>query len=383
MEQPQYLYLSAGALGGDGHAMLWDGDGHSLTLPLAALLAGDGPTPGPVQLILSAADVLVTSVHLSRRQARHIGKVLPFLLEESLLDSADTLWFAHGKPQEQDYPVLVCQRSALEQLLARLVDAGWIASGAWVDGSLLSALGPLQVAQEQELLWVAANHQALVLPLSDQQQVEALLASEPDQAAATISDDATLRDRLQQALAADQAPNLLHGALRPVPERSALAAAFVPWRSVTRYAAVVLLAIWGITGAQSWYYDRAARAEGERAVALYQELFPQAPRPQLIRRDFARQLELLGGGGADQGFLALIGPVGDIIGAALDQGVTPRRLQYDEREKVVTVDLTAKDFAMLEQLRDRIQQRGLQAEIGSARGENAGVTARMKVGQVI
>ena len=113
----------------------------------------------------------------------------------------------------------------------------------------------------------------------------------------------------------------------------------------------------------------------------YQELFPGSSRPQLLQREFRTQLERLGGGGAGAGFLTLMAPVGDIIGGATDQGVTPRRVQFDERENTLLVDITAKDFSVLESLREKMQSAGLSAEIGTARSEASGVTARMRVGQ--
>src|SRR5690606_24956233 len=122
-------------------------------------------------------------------------------------------------------------------------------------------------------------------------------------------------------------------------------------------------------------------AETAEAVALYQELFPGASRPQLLQREFRTQLERLGGGGGGADFLTLMAPVGEIIGGATDQGVTPRRVQFDERENILMVDITAKDFSALESLREKMQSVGLSAEIGTARSEASGVTARMRVGQ--
>lgn len=61
--------------------------------------------------------------------------------------------------------------------------------------------------------------------------------------------------------------------------------------------------------------------------------------------------------------------------------MTPRRIQFDERESVLLVDITARDFGILENLREKMQSAGLSAEIGTARSEASGVTARMRVGQ--
>src|SRR5690606_31537664 len=113
---------------------------------------------------------------------------------------------------------------------------------------------------------------------------------------------------------------LLHSELRPTVEHSGWRQVMQPWWPVTRLAAGVLVCVWVLLLVQQWQYNRAAEAETAEAVALYQELFPGASRPQLLQREFRTQLERLGGGGGGAGFLTLMAPVGEIIGGATDQG---------------------------------------------------------------
>jgi len=375
------IYLPAGTLRAespDAMNAAWHVPGEGISRgTLADALAS---LSGPVRAVLSSGDVLLTHVELSKRQARHMQKVLPFLLEESLLTTTDEMWYAHGKPVEGIYPVLACERDGLEQLLEWFADADAITLlGAWVDADLLRGHAPCVARVDDDLLCIPAPGEAVVLPATELEQVPVLLGID--------TGEFTRIDHLEALFSAfaeglqGEAIALLHSELRPTVEHSGWRQVMQPWWPVTRLAAGVLVCVWVLLLVQQWQYNRAAEAETAEAVALYQELFPGASRPQLLQREFRTQLERLGGGGGGAGFLTLMAPVGEIIGGATEQGVTPRRVQFDERENVLLVDITAKDFSALESLREKMQSVGLSAEIGTARSEASGVTARMRVGQ--
>ncbi|UWN52260.1 hypothetical protein ASALC70_04504 [Alcanivorax sp. ALC70] len=46
---------------------------------------------------MTSAEALLTGVTLSRKQARHLQRVLPYLLEEQLLEPPEALWFATAR----------------------------------------------------------------------------------------------------------------------------------------------------------------------------------------------------------------------------------------------------------------------------------------------
>lgn len=382
MDEQRILYLAPGALRAtepEAVQVRWRTPAGSVTGQLGDALA---EMRGDIHLILSAGDVLVTRVNLSRRQGRHIQKVLPYLLEESVLGRAEELWFAHGRPSADRYPVLACEREGLEQLLGWCADAPHVrVVGAWVDADLLRDEAPCMATLDSgDLLCLPDAGQALVLPQGEAAQLPALLGLEEDLFERIDTPDA-LFDRLLERFPLVDKVNLLHGALRPVREGQDGPAWLVPWVPVAKLAAAVLVCIWVLLMVQTWQYDRAAQQTAQASVTLYQELFPGAGRPQMIVREFETQLNRLGGGGSGSGFLALMGPTGEIIGAASGQGVTPRRLHYDERESILMLDLNAQDFSALEALREALESAGLSAEIGTARSEASGVTARMRVGQ--
>ena len=77
-----------------------------------------------LHLVLGAAFANLTHVSISRKQARHLQRVLPFLLEEQLLDAPDNLWFASRKGDQDEYLVTVTDRLLVEELVSLARDAG-------------------------------------------------------------------------------------------------------------------------------------------------------------------------------------------------------------------------------------------------------------------
>jgi len=59
----------------------------------------------------------------------------------------------------------------------------------------------------------------------------------------------------------------------------------------------------------------------------------------------------------------------------------PKRLQYDQRQNVLLVDVGAKDYAQLEALQNAIRKQGGNASIANYRNGAQGVSARIKVEQ--
>lgn len=320
MDDSTLIYLLAGALRADSPSdvdAIWQH--RADTIERGTLAEALESVSGRVRVVLSAGDVLLTSVELSRRQARHIQKVLPYLLEESLLSSTDEMWFAHGRPVDSHYPVAACERDGLEQLLAWFDEASDVQlAGAWVDADLLQPHAPCLVWQDAELLCVPSPGQAAIVPHSELAQLPQLLGIETEEFM-RIEHPEALLTAFREALGSGAGVALLHGDLRPTVQQGAWSEKIRPWRPLAGLAAGVLVAVWGLLLAQQWQLNRAAEARAAEAVAMYQELFPGAPRPQLLQREFRTQLERMGGSAAGGGFLSLMTPVGEILGGATDQ----------------------------------------------------------------
>ena len=359
--------------------LLADGTSGEGSLEQAALACAK--LRASVDLVLPASDAVLASVSLTRRQAKHIRKVLPYLLEDRLLDAPEELWFAHGKPSGQSYPVLGCRRDELDQYLALVAEAGAGLRGVWVDADLLAnehgAL--LATYDENDSLWLRDREQSLVASAKDIAELRATQGQEADEGLTEL-DSQTFIDQLRAALG--RVPptglNLLYGELRPrAPQQQAGGGWQNDWLPVARFAALVLVAVWLFTWLQKLSYEQAARDAQQRVASMYEQLFPD-DRAVAVERQLRQRLSVMGAGGGGQDFLSLVAPLGQSLSSNGSE-LELRRIQYDETDGIVHIDVRASDFESLEAIRDRIQAGGLAAEITEGRSQGDRVTARLRV----
>lgn len=153
-----------------------------------------------------------------------------------------------------------------------------------------------------------------------------------------------------------------------------------PWRPVAYLAAAVFLMAVVAVWVQQWRYQRAADAALAQAKDRYEQLFPGDKATSALNRQFQGRLARLGGGadGGGAAFFPLLAPVAQVL---KDMKVEPKRLQYDQRQNVLLVDVGAKDYAQLEALQNAIRKQGGNASIANYRNGAQGVSARIKVEQ--
>lgn len=333
-----------------------------------------------VLLVLPSADVLMTRVRLTRKQAKQLRQALPYLLEENLLEAPETLWYAWGRPDGDDYPVLACDRAALQRLRDWLVERGIELAGATSDAALLAHRAPLRLADDQGVLLLPDTRQALTLNADEEDAVRrALEAGEDDW------DEVTGAEAVVQALAEgvsrSQYVELLHGEMRPPRGHKAASADDAAWRPVAGLAAAVVLGICVLLGVQQWRYDKAAEAARDQAARLYKELFPQDRATARLRAQFRQRLNSLGTSAVGgSGFLELVAATGNVLAQFRSQGVTTRRLQFNEREGSLLLELQTGGYDAVEKVRKKLARKDLNAEIATAREDGDGVTARLRVG---
>ncbi|MCC1498103.1 type II secretion system protein GspL [Alcanivorax sp. 1008] len=377
MAEPTLIWLAAGSLSAasaDDINVRWqDGSGEVYAGTLAEVVRHCGPLGG--RLVLSVCDVLVTDVALNRKQARHLQRVLPWLLEDQLIDAPDKLWFASGKPVAGHYPVVACDRADLQRLQQLCAELGLWVRGVSVDVQLLAALAPALVPVDQQWLVIAENHQGLMIPDEDHQAMLSVLGLD-----SLVEQPLSLAELFQvmaAAVRAGQHLELLQGELRPVEQRGGpqLSAS---WKRVFVLAAASIALVAVMIVAQTWRYSAAADHHWQQAATLYNQLFPGDRAQALLETQFRNRLNQLGGGGQG-GFMALMIPVGESLAGRHNSGLSAKRIQYDERDNALTVDVEASDYDSLEALRGKISEGGLSAEIANYRSQGDTVTARLRV----
>lgn len=331
-------------------------------------------------LVFASADVLMTRVRLTRKQAKQLQRALPYLLEDDLLEPPEQLWYAWSRPTGDEYPVLACDRQALSRLRDWCLENGIELAGASSDAALLAHRAPLRLADEHSVLLLPDERQALTVTLSEEASVRAaLVPGEGDW------DEVTGRLAVLEALEEGRRRNeyveLLHGDMRPPASGVRQDWSWTRWRPLAGFAAAALVLICALLGVQQWRYERAAERARQASSELYQELFPGDRATARLRAQFRQRLRSLGGGDAGSGFLDLMTGVGDILAEYRSQGVTTRRLQYNQREGSLQLELRADGYEAVEKVRKQLADQGLQAEIATARDDGDGVTARLRVGK--
>ena len=327
-----------------------------------------------VSVVVSVSCARLTHVTLSRKQARHLQRVLPYLLEEQLLDNPDDLWFVSRKGSGDDYQVSAVRRELITHLKQWAGEAGAHLASLQVDADCLQAMLPLtaDLGNGQQLLLID-REQGLVIDEDQQEAFAPLLGDSLDQA----------RQVDLQALFTDlrhrHGQELLTGPYMPRQTRRE-SALLGPWRPVAYLAAAVFLVAVVAVWVQQWRYQQAADAALAQAKNRYEQLFPGDKATSALNRQFQGRLARLGGGadGGGAAFFPLLAPVAQVL---KDMKMEPKRLQYDQRQNVLLVDVGAKDYAQLEALQNAIRKQGGNASIANYRNGAQGVSARIKVEQ--
>ena len=87
----------------------------------------------------------------------------------------------------------------------------------------------------------------------------------------------------------------------------------------------------------------------------------------------------MGGDGEGGGTLFRVLPA---VASTLSQSeVEPKRLQFDQRDGSLLLDLGAKEYNQVEKLQGALNEKGVRATIANYRNGATGVTARVKVEQ--
>lgn len=377
MADPTLIWLAPGALSAtqpDTVAARWNGaDG---VIRFATLADAAEQAVGPVRLVLSVTDVLITEVALNRRQARHLQRVLPWMLEEQLIGMPERFWFASGRPANGRYPVVACDKEALLRLLQACAALSLQVAGVAVDAQLLAELSPGLVTVDGQTLILADGNQGLAVAETQAEQIIAVLGLSElaDQSRPMAELFAVMRAAIQHGRQVE----LLQGDLRPAEQGSGPQLSG-RWKQLVMLTAACIALVALLMGSQIWRYQAAADQQLAQAVALYNQLFPgDSAQPGYLENQFRSRLGSLGGT-ASGGFLGLMIPVGESLAGQQGAGLSARRIQYDDRDNSLTLDVEAGSYDSLEALRGRISEGGLQAEIANYRSQGESVTARLRV----
>lgn len=332
---------------------------------------------------------------VSPEEKKHLQQALPFLLEEQLAEDIEALHFATCPLDSNTFGVALCRHATMaawEDLLAALPDLPqWLPEPLllpWQPGEwclVLAADAVIVRSGECEGYTVEPELLPLLLTAAAEDAVPQVLVaygSDQERDLALIPD--ALRGRVQWRqgnlgaalmLARDEHPlNLRQG---PYAARLPLARWWQQWR----IAAVVIGAAFALQLAATYADYRALSSANLALRAAVESSYRQAmPEGALVdaERQLQRQLDGLRGGGGGGGFVRLLEQAGSII--AERPGTSIVSINYNQRGGEMRLNIVARDFAAVEQLRAGLAGAGLAAVMESSSAQGDGVRARIRVG---
>ncbi len=341
-------------------------------------------------VLVPGADVLLLHATLPPGSAARLAQVLPYALEDRVLDDVETLHFVAG-PRREDgqHAVAVVARERMQAWREKLLSAGVAAdlmlpdtlaiplegdgvSALLEDGQCLvrrsAALG-FACAVEELPQWLAEDEALQLFPVGG--------SSVPDMPAARhwrLHQPSTASDVLVRGLATDSGLNLLAGDFAARHRRA-------PQRRLWRMAALLLgvAILIGLVGQMTSVLRlRSANAQAETLVQQrYASLFPDSPPvPDPVAR-VRSELARLGGSSQDQALLALLSQAAPIL-ASHDFRLDVLGLEY--RNKTLELSVRAPSLGNLDRLRERLATLpGVQVELTAATPGSDGVEGRLSM----
>lgn len=368
----------------------------------------------PVAALLPASRALVSTVSSPIRNARQLQQALPFLVEENLATDIDTIHIVAGTRRGNEVPFVAVSRAEVGLVLSGFGEEGIDPEILTIDGLLLplpSAAGAAAVFLDgdRSLVSLAGTGQGVLLSLAESDVVASLALTATPPSAIDVhvaSEEALVTARAIEAESAGAAVATIHEtpvSLLPLLASPGLAdrlksavnlragdfarkggtmlpALGFDWKPLAALAAVWAVVALGYQLALGISSDRAASAVRDEAVALYRQYFPGSSQVVDPRRQMQALIVQAGSGGADLiGLVAAASEVITELNRAGGQYLT-RSLGWEQGTAQLRLDVVARSLEEVEQLRQRLEARGVHVDMGAGLSQDGGYRARLNLG---
>ncbi|BFL81730.1 type II secretion system protein GspL [Shewanella baltica] len=320
----------------------------------------------PVDVLVPAAAMTLTSVHLPEKGQRQALKALPFILEEALAEDVDAMHFTVGPRDGDALSVVAVAHEQMQTWLSCLTEAGLKVKRIVPDCLAL----PLQ-----ECKWAAMNFgnelllrtglatgQSLPLPwlpIALEQlrpaQGEVSVASYTDMQleGVELKPQSLELPMLVLARGILHAPvNLLSGVYTPKREYSKQ---LMMWKSaaiVIAIACVLALVNKGLTIHQVNGQIADLKAQSE---SIYQQVVPGNSRIVNLRSQMESQLRALQGQGSGAEFFAMLDGLQDAFKQVPE--LKPNSLRFESARNEIRMQVSAKNYAQIEKFKEIVGRR--------------------------
>jgi type II secretion system protein L len=353
---------------------------------------------GGICFAVPGAQARLLTREISPEEKKHIGKSLPFMLEEDVAADIDDLHFAHCNLDKKRLGVAVCSSEDMEAWAELLADfpsvIRWIPEplllpwreGEWcmvLEGDTavirLARCEGFTVERDMAGIFLQQAMQEFEVPdaiivYGEQQQPDLeLLPSELKNVAQWRRGNLYTAMLLREA--SDISLNLLQGVHAP---KLPLERWWRQWRAVAVLGAVAF-SLHLVSG----YMDYKTLQKENLALrgAVEQSYRNAFPKGQYVDAEsqLRKQLEAMRGTGRSSGFVSLVEQVGQAISSMPSTSIST--VNYSDKADEMRMNIVAKDFSAVEQLRSRINESGLDAVMESSNAQGDEVRARLRVGK--
>ncbi|MFP6837951.1 MAG: type II secretion system protein GspL [Pseudomonadales bacterium] len=354
--------------------------------------------PGNIVVILPGEHVLGVNCEVPGRSVGQIRRALPFVVEEFVATDIEGMHLASGPIRRgESIRCNLIDRALLDDWLECLGEVGLPPGHMVSEAELLPAEpGQVSVLFEADTVLLKTTDQAATVDRSN-----LLLALGSVAAEEILLINGTLNDLEMSQLDGDvrlrttgDAPvetTLGYLATRWLEQPDTinlLQGPYVPPRQThtgtTRWYAVAGLAgAWLLIGAITmivqgfWASTQADQLEAA-SEQLFRDIFPGERRVRNVRRQMQAQLGGRSGNVGGGGFTSYLAD----LGAVLNSNAVITSLNYTDARGELAADLLLRGYEELDQLKENLEQRGLDVAITSAEQVDGGVRARIRIGGV-
>jgi len=320
----------------------------------------------PIDVLVPASAMTLTSVNLPEKGQRQALKALPFMLEEMLADDVDAMHFTVGPRNGDALSVVAVAHEQMQTWLNCLTEAGLKVKRIVPDCLAL----PLQECQwaamrfGNELLLRTGSGTGHSLPPSWLPlAMKQLVTKDEDISVASYTDFELEGVELKQqpldlpmlvlARGILNAPvNLLSGVYTPKREYSKY---LMLWKNaiiILGVACVLALVNKGLTIHQvnSQIADLKAQSE-----SIYQQVVPGNTRIVNLRSQMESQLRALQGQGSGAEFFAMLAGLQDAFKQVPE--LKPNTLRFESARNEIRMQVTAKNYAQIEKFKEIVGRR--------------------------
>ncbi len=371
---------------------------------LAEMLRGKS---APVTLLLAGQKVMSCEVEVESKEKRHLAKLLPYELEEQLIEDVEDIHLAFISSDDDKVKVLYSSNNDVEKTLQPLLDLScdvryiqpdYLGLSTENNGVTMVWDGEqIIVRMQQDGGFTVDAYMAEMVIRGQSRELD--FAATVNLVAETEKQIQQMRSWLPEQWSGEEGPEIkqeiagfwdwldANGSHKELNLRRGNFSRQLPinrWAGAWKVPAIAMAVAYVIAVLVSYGEYQSAKSEQRQIVATMNEVFLKAV-PNGRAGDPERRLENLvkkqGGGGASQptNLMVLIQGVADLVKGA---NVTVGSFRYNSEQRELLINMEGKDFSQLEALRNSVEQRGFASELLRVEARGDKTSARMKVAEV-